>query len=153
MNLNPGIPFYNGLLYCFLQDVIRQYKWPKPCPPGTSKEEIFIPAEYKEWEQRALTVKSYGIPNDFDTLCRYLCEGAATDLQKVRAIYIWVTSQDCHSVDSSVQIDLNSPLGYLAALKQECATYANLFAKICMSVFHSHIYKFSQKIAKNVKIE
>ncbi|XP_063722855.1 lim and transglutaminase domain protein ltd-1-like [Symsagittifera roscoffensis] len=112
-------------------DPIQLKNWPEPCPPATYKEDIFKQEDFKQWDQRALTVRNYGIPNDFLTLSRYLCDGASNELSKVRAIYIWVTTQDCNQVDNSVQVDLNSPLGYLAALKQEKGSYAGLFGRIC----------------------
>ena len=128
--------------------------WPVPCPPNTSKEEILKPVKLEEWEQRAITVKNYGIPNDFDTLARFLCEGSQNELQRIRAIYIWVTTQDCSSVDDSVESDLTYPLGYLAALKHDFGSYADLFFKICALVIPSilHLRCCIQKVADLIQI-
>ena len=69
------------------------------------------------------------IKSDADKLIPYLEEVSATDIEKARAIYVWLAdniSYDAKSINKNKMGD-NSPEGVFKSKKAVCAGYANLF--------------------------
>ncbi|XP_076462508.1 hillarin-like [Babylonia areolata] len=102
-----------------------------PHPPACRKREL-IPDEslYAAIDEQVIKVAEGEQPTYTD-LVRQLTEDLVTDLEKVRAIYRWITVKDLDVMEFADDIDAESPMGLLRGIKFGTETYHVLFMRLC----------------------
>ncbi|KAK3606227.1 hypothetical protein CHS0354_037900 [Potamilus streckersoni] len=101
-----------------------------PFPPLNKKEDIFNKEDYSTIDNKAKNVsdeKAYSYQELIDTLIN----GLETDLQKLRAIFIWLGQQDIENGDYSKVTSNDTPKGYMKLMMQKKGTYASFFTLLC----------------------
>ena len=73
----------------------------------------------------------------FEALIDYLTVPFRHDLQKIRALFMWLCTQPMSTKSYRVMQDMNTeelaafPRGFLKLVKEKQASYASLFALLC----------------------
>lgn len=107
---------------------------PSPRPPKISKMELYNneqPDEvFKEIDELAINVAKED-QRTFTDLVHHLTRNCLTDIEKVRAIFRWITVKNLNTMqfDSSVKPD--TPLGLLRGIKNGSESYHVLFKRLC----------------------
>nr|XP_026694483.1 hillarin-like isoform X2 [Ciona intestinalis] len=108
---------------------------PKPEEPVTKKKALYSEentALFSDLEKYAISVdKVTSSTFTFADLMEELFIGQLTDLEKVRILFHWITSQDLNAIEFEDDIPEDTPLFYLRAIKQEKGTYPALFLRLC----------------------
>ena len=68
---------------------------------------------------------------DLKTLVLQLTNKYYKDVEKVRAIFAWICSQQLDKLDYSLAITDKSPLHLLKEVKDQKSSYPELFAAMC----------------------
>ena len=68
----------------------------------------------------------------FDELAEYLLEDCTTDLEKVRALFIFTTSLDINKIQETLQKlpEQGTPLDYLLKIHWQMGNHAHFFAQL-----------------------
>ncbi|XP_076440831.1 hillarin-like [Babylonia areolata] len=102
-----------------------------PKPPVLRKKELFPDASvFKDIDEQVIKVAEGEQPTYTD-LVRQLTENLLTDLEKVRAIYRWITVKDLNVMEFGDDIEAESPMGLLRGIKMGTETYHVLFMRLC----------------------
>lgn len=107
---------------------------PSPKPPQVSKMELYDSEEpdevFREIDQLAINVARED-QQTFTDLVHHLTRHCLTDIEKVRAIFRWITVKNLNTMqfDSSVKPD--TPLGLLRGIKNGSESYHVLFKRLC----------------------
>lgn len=107
---------------------------PSPKPPKISKMELYNNEEpdevFKDIDQLAINVAKED-QQTFTDLVHHLTRHCLTDIEKVRAIFRWITVKNLNTMqfDSSVKPD--TPLGLLRGIKNGSESYHVLFKRLC----------------------
>lgn len=107
---------------------------PPPKPPQVSKMELYNSDEpdevFREIDQLAINVAKED-QQTFTDLVHHLTRQCLTDIEKVRAIFRWITVKNLNTMhfDSSVKPD--TPLGLLRGIKNGSESYHVLFKRLC----------------------
>ncbi|XP_069137432.1 hillarin-like isoform X2 [Argopecten irradians] len=102
--------------------------YPPPRPSKTTKADITSPELYQEPDKRAQQVTPDTVET-LDELYEQLIDGLLTDVQRVRAILMWMGYHT--SLDLAFKPDKYSPLGYLKRLDSGSVTHSELFTLLC----------------------
>lgn len=107
---------------------------PPPKPPQVSKMELYNSDEpdevFRDIDQLAINVAKED-QRTFTDLVHHLTRHCLTDIEKVRAIFRWITVKNLNTMhfDSSVKPD--TPLGLLRGIKNGSESYHVLFKRLC----------------------
>ncbi|KAK7485284.1 hypothetical protein BaRGS_00023535, partial [Batillaria attramentaria] len=102
-----------------------------PHPPCCRKNELFPDASvFGDIDEQVIKVAEGEQPTYTD-LVRLLTENLVTELEKVRAIYRWITVKDLNVMEFADNIDAESPMGLLRGIKFGTETYHVLFMRLC----------------------
>lgn len=107
---------------------------PSPKPPKVSKMELYNNEEadevFKDIDELAINVAKED-QQTFTDLVHHLTRHCLTDIEKVRAIFRWITVKNLNTMqfDSSVKPD--TPLGLLRGIKNGSESYHVLFKRLC----------------------
>lgn len=107
---------------------------PAPKPPLVSKMDLYKGDEpdlvFREVDQLAINVARED-QQTFTDLVHHLTRYCLTDIEKVRAIFRWITVKNLNTMhfDSSVKPD--TPLGLLRGIKNGSESYHVLFKRLC----------------------
>lgn len=107
---------------------------PAPKAPQVSKMELYNNEEpdevFREIDQLAINVAKED-QQSFTDLVHHLTRHCLTDIEKVRAIFRWITVKNLNTMqfDSSVKPD--TPLGLLRGIKNGSESYHVLFKRLC----------------------
>ncbi|KAL3865485.1 hypothetical protein ACJMK2_042870 [Sinanodonta woodiana] len=104
--------------------------YPKACPPLDTKEDIFNKADYLEIDNRAKNTPK-DMAKGYDVLIQYLTQGLQNDLQKLRAIFIWLGQQNIEGEKYPKATSADTPIGYMKLIKDRKGNYASFFALLC----------------------
>ncbi len=114
--------------------------------------DVLAQTDFSAVDQRARNTPE-SVAHDLPTLANYLCADARTDIEKTRAIYIWITSHIAYrdssdgglwtSPDEALRQRPESVLRNRSAV---CRGYANLFIQLAMEAgLHAHLVTGSIK--------
>lgn len=112
----------------------EQVEAPAPKPPLVSKMELYNNEEpdevFRDIDQLAINVARED-QQSFTDLVHHLTRHCLTDVEKVRAIFRWITVKNLNTMqfDSSVKPD--TPLGLLRGIKNGSESYHVLFKRLC----------------------
>ncbi|KAK3606225.1 hypothetical protein CHS0354_037898 [Potamilus streckersoni] len=112
----------------------------KPFPPPSSKEDIFNKDDNESIDSQARNVsdeKTYSYRELIDSLMTDL----GTDLEKLRAIFVWLGHQDIENGDYSKVTSSETPKGYMKLMTEKKGRYAS-FSRCCVG-WYSRIFDFS----------
>ena len=72
----------------------------------------------------------------YEEIANYLIKICINDIQKVRAFFMWITSIDISSLQSSLEKEPKggTPLEYLLKIGNQMGNHAHFFTKLCRSV-------------------
>lgn len=115
-------------------EVLEQTKkeeLPPPHPPACRKEEIYTdPQVFDALDDKVIQVAEKD-QNTYTDLVHQLTDGLLNDLEKVRAIFRWITVKDLNVMDFDESIESDTPLGLLRGIKYGTETYHVLFMRLC----------------------
>ncbi|KAL8576564.1 hypothetical protein ACOMHN_003122 [Nucella lapillus] len=132
-----GMGSSRELLVEVLEEVLQMPAVVRPAsphPPSCRKREL-IPDEsaYSGIDEQVIKVAE-GEQLTYTDLVRQLTENLVTDLEKVRAIYRWITVKDLDVMEFADDIETESPMGLLRGIKSGTETYHVLFMRLCSYV-------------------
>ncbi|KAK3606244.1 hypothetical protein CHS0354_037921 [Potamilus streckersoni] len=108
-----------------------QIKFPAVRPANKLKNELFNPQKFKDIDKKAREVPQECVKS-YDTLIHYLTNGLKTDLEKLRAIYMWMGNHPVSKQDYSMgDINPNTPLGFMKRVEQKDENMSSFFARLC----------------------
>lgn len=67
----------------------------------------------------------------FTDLVHHLTRNCLTDVEKVRAIFRWITVKNLNTMQFDSNIKADTPLGLLRGIKQGSESYHVLFKRLC----------------------
>ncbi|XP_005107641.1 hillarin [Aplysia californica] len=105
-------------------------KYPAPKPPENTKDDIFKPADFTAIDNKAKQMARTNA-SSYDAVSRALTANCTTDLQKARAIFVWLFHQNIHGSFYSGVTDPHTPRGYMKLIKTGKGSYATFFALLC----------------------
>ncbi|KAL4236037.1 hypothetical protein ACF0H5_004423 [Mactra antiquata] len=115
-------------------EVLEQTKkaeLPPPHPPACPKNEIYTdPNVFDELDDKVIQV-AQNEQMTYTDLVHELTDGLLTDLEKVRAIFRWITVKDLNVMDFDESANADTPLGLLRGIKYGTETYHVLFMRLC----------------------
>lgn len=104
---------------------------PSPHPPACRKNEIYTdPNVFDELDNKVIQI-AQDEQMTYTDLVDQLTDGLLTDLEKVRAIFRWITVKDLNVMDFDESVDADTPLGLLRGIKYGTETYHVLFMRLC----------------------
>ncbi|CAL1535594.1 unnamed protein product, partial [Lymnaea stagnalis] len=106
-------------------------KYPAPTPPPNGRDQIYKPAEYSAIDARVKQQLNSIRPTTYDALIKSLCANCTTDLQKLRAIMVWLFHQDIYGSFYNGVTDPYTPRGYMKLMKQGSGSYESFFTQLC----------------------
>ncbi|MFA6469503.1 MAG: transglutaminase domain-containing protein [Bacteroidota bacterium] len=134
---------YSGFFRCQIE-ALTDHDAPKKYPEYFDGED-YIPnykinavgntkpsADYTTIDSIARNVPKI-FETSIDSLTEYLVSHATSDLQKLRAIFVWITNNIAYDTDAYFSGDISSAADYKTAFKQRkgvCSGYAGLFSKM-----------------------
>ncbi|XP_062572358.1 uncharacterized protein LOC134234325 [Saccostrea cucullata] len=105
---------------------------PPPHPPYTRKSEIFEPRQYKKVDKRALKVPKTFLNKLLCELVGHLTDNYRSDIAKLRALYVWLTSQNLRKLKLPLKPAREGHVWhYLEKIKKKKGNYAQLFSHLC----------------------
>ncbi|KAK6180469.1 hypothetical protein SNE40_012617 [Patella caerulea] len=104
--------------------------YPPPKPPANRKEECFDSRDYTNVDSNAK--KALATPKStYDSLLGEITRGCTTDLQKLRAVYMWLAAQKIESENYPKITDNATPRGYMKNIKHKNGSYTAFFTLLC----------------------
>lgn len=107
---------------------------PLPKAPQLSKMELYNsdqPDElFREIDELAINVAKED-QRTFTDLVHHLTRHCLTDVEKVRAIFCWITVKNLNTMEFDSSIKPDTPLGLLRGIKQGSESYHVLFKRLC----------------------
>uniref|UniRef100_A0A6G1S7H5 Kyphoscoliosis peptidase n=1 Tax=Aceria tosichella TaxID=561515 RepID=A0A6G1S7H5_9ACAR len=107
---------------------------PLPKAPQLSKMELYNsdqPDElFREIDELAINVAKED-QRTFTDLVHHLTRHCLTDVEKVRAIFRWITVKNLNTMEFDSSIKPDTPLGLLRGIKQGSESYHVLFKRLC----------------------
>lgn len=110
--------------------------YPPPKQNSQKKNDIYEPSRYKDVHKHVKNIPAK-IDMSFKKLLNYLVQPFRTDMQKLRALFMWlcvqpVTTARYKSLEGYFPEDLaKTPRGFMKLIKEGKASYASLFAVLC----------------------
>ncbi|RUS72087.1 hypothetical protein EGW08_020148 [Elysia chlorotica] len=106
-------------------------RYPAPTPPRTNKDDFYKASDYANIDAQVKQQASRINSSSYDSLLTALENLCSTDLQKLRAIFMWLFHQDIHGAFYSGVTDPYTPRGYMKLIKTGNGSYASFFAQLC----------------------
>lgn len=104
---------------------------PPPHPPVRRKRDLYDdPAVFEYIDEQAINVAE-SEQTSYTELVDQLTYGLVTDLEKVRAIFRWITVKDLNAIEFGDTLTSDTPLGLLRGIKFGTETYHTLFMRLC----------------------
>ncbi|XP_063366962.1 hillarin [Cydia amplana] len=104
---------------------------PPPQPPLVSKFHIYTdPVEFADVDKIAISVAQED-QKTFTDLVRQLVGRCATDVEKARTIFRWITVKNLNNIQFDDNLRGDSPLGLLRGIKHGTESYHVLFKRLC----------------------
>ncbi|XP_060072641.1 hillarin-like [Ylistrum balloti] len=104
---------------------------PPPNPPSCRKKELYEDVGiFNELDEDVIKVAE-NEQCTYTELVQQLTENLKTDLEKVRALYRWVTVKDLNIIDFEETLGTDNPMGLLRGIKFGTETYHVLFMRLC----------------------
>ncbi|CAH2235340.1 jg5909 [Pararge aegeria aegeria] len=104
---------------------------PPPQPPLVSKFHIYTdPAEFADVDKIAISVAQED-QKTFTDLVRQLVGRCASDVEKARTIFRWITVKNLNNIHFDDNLKGDSPLGLLRGIKHGTESYHVLFKRLC----------------------
>lgn len=104
---------------------------PDPHPPMLRKRDLYHdPSVFQELDEDVFKVAE-SEQCSFTELVRQLTEHCLSDLQKVRAIFRWITVKDLNVMEFDETVKQDTPMGLLRGIKYGTETYHTLFMRLC----------------------
>jgi hypothetical protein len=104
---------------------------PPPQPPVRRKRDLYDdPAIFEYIDEQAINVAE-SEQTSYTELVDQLTFGLVTDLEKIRAIFRWITVKDLNSIEFGDTLAPDTPLGLLRGIKYGTETYHTLFMRLC----------------------
>lgn len=69
--------------------------------------------------------------DSYDNLIKYLTSGSKTDLEKLRAIFVWIGSQKIEAKELGAVRKPDTPRAYMKLIQERKGSYGSLFALLC----------------------
>ncbi|XP_064608978.1 lim and transglutaminase domain protein ltd-1-like isoform X2 [Liolophura sinensis] len=104
--------------------------YPPPLPPKGRKADIYKPSDFKEIENNAINTPDIFL-DSYDALIAHLTSDARNDLQKVRAIFVWLGIQNKGGKKGPKAENPDTPRAYLQLIDKKLGSYASMFALMC----------------------
>lgn len=151
---------YSQTHFLYTRDESLLPDMPPPHPPYTRKSEIFDARQYRRVDKKALKVRKAIINGMLSELVTYLTERYRDDISKLRALYVWLTSQNLRKLKLPLKPAREGHvLHYLEKLKKKRGNYAQLFSHLCnlaglpCVVIHGYLkgstYEIGQTLSKD----
>lgn len=107
-------------------------KPPPPRPPVRRKRDLYDdPNVFEYIDEQAINVAE-SEHTSYTDLVDQLTYGLCTDLEKVRAIFRWITVKDLNAIEFADALTCSdTPLGLLRGIKFGTETYHTLFMRLC----------------------
>lgn len=111
-------------------------KPPAPHPPVRRKRDLYDdPSVFEYIDEQAINVAE-SEQTSYTELVDQLTYGLVTDLEKVRAIFRWITVKDLNAIEFGDSLSTaDTPLGLLRGIKFGTETYHTLFMRLCRFVY------------------
>ncbi|XP_059165126.1 hillarin-like [Physella acuta] len=106
-------------------------KYPAPTPAPNYKDDFYKPSDYTAIDARVKQQLPSMRATTYDTLIKSICANCVTELQKLRAIMVWLFHQDIHGSFYSGVKDPYTPRGYMKLIKTSDGSYEAFFAQLC----------------------
>ncbi|KAI8792981.1 hillarin [Biomphalaria glabrata] len=106
-------------------------RYPPPEPPPNTKDDIYRHSDYTAIDTRVKQQSRTYRTNTYDILIKSICANCTTELQKLRAIMVWLFLQDIHGSFYSGVTDPYTPRGYMKLIKARGGSYAAFLAQLC----------------------
>lgn len=107
---------------------------PAPTAPQLSKLELYNSQEadevFREIDELAINVARED-QQTFTDLVHHLTRNCLSDVEKVRAIFRWITVKNLNTMHFDSTIKPDTPLGLLRGIKQGSESYHVLFKRLC----------------------
>ncbi|KAK6180468.1 hypothetical protein SNE40_012616 [Patella caerulea] len=104
--------------------------YPQPRPPVNRKEECFDSRDYMDIDSNAQKVLATPQSTN-DSLIGEITRECTTDLQKLRAVYMWLAAQKIESENYPKITDNSTPRGYMKNIKHKNGSYTAFFTLLC----------------------
>ncbi|KAK3599341.1 hypothetical protein CHS0354_009834 [Potamilus streckersoni] len=104
--------------------------YPSAAIPPNRKDEIFNINDFQNIDEKARNTPT-GKADSYELLIDHLISGLQTDVQKLRALFTWLGSQNIDGADYSKVISSDSPIGFMKLMKENRGSYASFFALLC----------------------
>ncbi|ESP00550.1 hypothetical protein LOTGIDRAFT_157826 [Lottia gigantea] len=104
--------------------------YPPPKPPRTTKNEYFNPAEFTSIDNNVRKLKN-SKAESYEALVGEITNGLTTDLQKLRALYIWLGNQPIENQAYPNVTDNSTPRGYMKNIKHGRGSFTAFFTLLC----------------------
>lgn len=109
-------------------------KAPSPCAPKVSKWQLYNCEQadevFREIDSRAINIAQED-QQSFTDLVHHLTRHCLTDIEKVRAIFRWITVKNLNTMQFDSSIKPDTPFGLLRGIKQGSESYHVLFKRLC----------------------
>ncbi|KAK3091624.1 hypothetical protein FSP39_021331 [Pinctada imbricata] len=104
---------------------------PPPHPPSSRKKELYEDVKvFQDVDEQTIKV-AQDEQTTYTDLIQQLTGNLVTDLEKVRAIYRWVTVKDLNEMEFEESLSTDTPMGLLRGIKLGTETYHVLFMRLC----------------------
>ncbi|KAH3793457.1 hillarin-like [Dreissena polymorpha] len=111
-----------------VRNILSGYHVPKE--PENRKVDIFNKDKMKEVDAWAKKTPE-DLADSYEGLISHLTSHCKTDVEKVRAIFIWMAYQDIDGADYSKVTGNDTPRGVMKLMKDRKASYSSFFALLC----------------------
>ncbi|KAL5005340.1 hypothetical protein ScPMuIL_018796 [Solemya velum] len=116
--------------YLWIEVPLKEDGYPAPKPPSLRKSEIYDPEKFIDVDKHALRTPMEAA-NTYEELMVYLVKPFRTDLQQLRAIFVWLSIQDLGPMNHATATDVDTPTGYMRLIGEQKGSYAAFLALLC----------------------
>ncbi|XP_064612085.1 hillarin-like isoform X2 [Liolophura sinensis] len=104
---------------------------PEVSPPEVKKSQMFSsPKVFDKVDNNAIQTAKQD-HSTFTSLVKDLTRDCTSDLEKVRALFLWITLKDLNKLDMKETVHPDSPMGLLRGIKCGTESYHDLFKRLC----------------------
>ncbi|XP_052788215.1 lim and transglutaminase domain protein ltd-1-like [Mya arenaria] len=107
-----------------------EHGYPVAKEPPDRKADIFNPQKLKGVEARARAAPD-NLADSYEELIAYLTSECKNDVEKVRALFIWMANQEIDDGNYSNVTGSDTPRGIMKLMKDNRASYSSFFALLC----------------------
>lgn len=112
-------------------DQTKTTELPGPHPPRCRKADIYTdPQVFDNLDENVIQV-AQNEQMTYTDLVHELTDKLLTELEKVRAIFRWITVKDLNVIEFAESLEVDTPMGLLRGIKFGTETYHVLFMRLC----------------------